>query len=294
LLKDAARLLAYAAATLILAALLAPVLFWTAQSLGGHGVLPFLAAYEFDRVFRRAVLIVALLLFWPLVRWLRIGGWRDFGLAPNPNRLRDVVAGFLIAAVPLLAFAAGLIVFRVYTLRELIFAGEIASRTLSAVVVPLLEEPLFRGLLLGVLLRRNSASFAVFFTSGVFSILHFLKSPEQSAAVVTWFSGFGSITNSFGQFGEPTLVLAGFTTLFLLGWILADARMLTRSLWLPIGLHAGWIFASALFNKVARREFDALPWLGRNLLIGIAPLCVALVSWALVRLWLRHVRATQN
>ena len=78
----------------------------------------------------------------------------------------------------------------------------------------------------------------------LFSILHFLKSPEQSTDTVTWLSGFVSLGNSFSQFAEPLLVTAGFTTLFLLGWILADARVRTHSLWLPIGLHAGWIFAS--------------------------------------------------
>lgn len=292
--KDAARLLAYAAATLILAALIAPLLYWLAQWLAARGVAPFLAAYEFDRIFRRAVLVTALLLFWPLLRWLKIGGWRELELAANPNRLRDVTAGFAIATLPLLAFAAALLLLRVYTVRESISAGDLASRTLSAVVVPFLEEPLFRGLLLGVLLRSGRDALATFITSAIFSILHFLKTPEQSVAHVTWLSGFQAIANSFGQFREPLLVLAGFTTLFLLGWILADARIRTRSLWLPIGLHAGWIFASAIFNKVARREFDALPWLGRNLLIGIAPLCLALVSWAIVRFWLRHVQTTRT
>ena len=89
-------------------------------------------------------------------------------------------------------------------------------------------------------------------------------------------------------------MLAGFTTLFLLGWILADARIRTRSLWLPIGLHAGWIFGSAAFNKIARRQFDVSPWLGENLLIGIAPLCVAAVSWLMLRAWLYHVQTPET
>ncbi|CAN5612097.1 hypothetical protein BH18VER1_BH18VER1_22600 [soil metagenome] len=292
--KDAARLLAYAAATLILAALLAPILFWGAQWLASHGVLPFLAEYEFDRVFRRSVLIVALALFWPFFKWLRIGGWPELGLAPNPHRLRDAGAGFLIAALPLLAFAVLLIVLEIYSFRRVISAGDLANRTLSAVVVPFLEEPLFRGLLLGVLLRQNARLLAILITSAVFSILHFLKTPEQSTDLVTWISGFESIGNSFGQFAEPILVLAGFTTLFLLGWILADARIRTRSLWLPIGLHGGWIFASAIFNKVARREFEALPWLGRNLLVGIAPLCVAVISWIILRAWIRYVETAKG
>jgi CAAX amino terminal protease family. len=51
--------------------------------------------------------------------------------------------------------------------------------------------------------------------------------------------------DAFAGFGDPMMVLAAFATLFLIGCILADARVLTRSLWLPIGLHAGWIFAAA-------------------------------------------------
>ena len=65
------------------------------------------------------------------------------------------------------------------------------------------------------------------------------------------------------------LVLAGFTTLLLIGVILAHARLSTRSLWLPIGLHAGWIFASGTFRQIAHREIVTLPWLGKSLLIGV-------------------------
>jgi membrane protease YdiL (CAAX protease family) len=292
-LKDAARLLAYGAASLLLGALVAPLLYWSAQALAARGILPVLAEFDFGTFFRRALLVVAILLFWPLLRWLRIG-WRELRLERNPHKLRDAAFGFAIAAAPLLLFGLLLLLLGVYNVRESISPLDLLERTASAVVVPFIEEPLFRGLILGVLLRANSDRVAIFFTSALFSILHFLKSPEQSTETVTWTSGFVSIGNSFSQFGEPMLVGAGFTTLFLLGWILADARIRTRSLWLPIGLHAGWIFASAIFNKVARREFEALPWLGRNLLIGIAPLCVALISWAILRAWLKHVEAAKN
>lgn len=292
--KDAARLLAFAAASLLIGAIIAPLLFWSAQWLATRGILPVLAEFDFGTFFRRALLIVAVLLFWPLLKWLRIKGWRELGLTRNPHWLRDALTGFVIAAAPLLLFGLLLLCLNVYSLRSTVSVLDVLERTLSAVVVPFIEEPLFRGLLLGILLRANSARVAVFITSAFFSILHFLKSPEQSTATVTWTSGFVSLANSFGQFREPLLVAAGFTTLFLLAWILADARIRTRSLWLPIGMHAGWIFASALFNKIARREFEALPWIGRNLLTGIAPLCVALISWAILHWWLRNVEASKS
>jgi membrane protease YdiL (CAAX protease family) len=82
--------------------------------------------------------------------------------------------------------------------------------------------------------------------------------------------------------------------LFVIGWILADARLLTRSLWLPIGLHAGWIFTAGAFNKIALRQQMILPWLGKNLLVGIVPLAVAGLTWLLMRSWLNYVDARRS
>lgn len=282
--KDAARLLAYGGAILLFAALAAPPLFWLGQN---H--FSALARFDFETFFHRALLIGAILFAWPLLRALRIRNLRELGLVRRERPWRDLTFGFAAAAIPLLVLGALLIALRVYTVRPTISLGDIGGRSITAIVVPFIEEPLFRGLILGVLLRSNSARVATLLTSAVFSILHFLKAPENTSTVVTWTSGFVSIANAFAQFTEPVLVLAGFTTLFLLGWILADARIRTRALWLPIGLHSGWIFSSALFNKIARREFDALPWIGRSLLIGLAPLCVGLITWALIRIWLRYV-----
>ncbi|MEO5720598.1 MAG: CPBP family intramembrane glutamic endopeptidase [Chthoniobacterales bacterium] len=287
--KDAARLLAYFAATVLFGAWVAPFLYWGAQAFIAQGHLMFLSKFDFETYFHRALLVGAIVFLWPLLRSLGVRKWRDLQLAPNPHRFRDAGAGFLIAAVPLLCFGALLLALEVYTLRPSISIGKILERTLSAIVVPFLEEPIFRGLILGVLLRATPVLAAIFSTSAIFSILHFLKAPEHTSTTVTWASGFVSIGNSFHQFNQPLLLLAGFTTLFLLGWILADARVRTQSLWLPIGLHGGWIFASAIFNKLARQQTEALPWLGKSLLIGIAPLGVALVSWAVLRWWLNHV-----
>jgi membrane protease YdiL (CAAX protease family) len=290
-LKDAARLLAYFFATVLFGALAAPVLWWAAQALMAQGHLTFLADKDFETFFHRALLLGALLFLWPLVRSLKLSGWRELGLEGNRSRWRDVAAGVAIAAVPLLCLAGVLVQLGIYQMRPSVAVGPIFERALSAVVVPLIEEPLFRGLILGVLLRAGASFAAKLWTSAFFSILHFLKAPDGTSTEVTWTSGFASIANAFHQFQQPLLVLGGFTTLFLLGWILAEARIRTRSLWLPIGLHGGWIFAAALFGKLARRQAEMLPWIGRNLLVGLAPLCVALISWAIMHLWLKHVEA---
>ena len=281
-------MLGYFIATILFGALAAPLLFWAAHGLAAHGILPALAQFDFEAFFHRAIMLGALLFIWPLLRWLGIRNARDLGLRPNPRWLRDTAMGFLISTIPLACCALVLIALGVYAVRASISWGALGSVAASAAVVPFIEEALFRGLFLGVLLRGNRPLVATLLSAGIFSIVHFLKGPDQATSVVGWDAGFISLAHSLDQFAQPMLLLAGFTTLFLLGWILAEARLRTRSLWLPIGLHAGWIFASGALNKIAQRETLALPWLGKSLYVGIVPLGVGLLSWAIMKGWLRR------
>jgi uncharacterized protein len=291
-LKDAARLAAYFIAIVVVGALLAPILFWSAQALATHGVLPFLAKYDFDTFFHRAILIAAVLLLWPLLRVSNVRGLADLGLAPNPHWARDVGAGVLLSVIPLLFCGALLIALHVYSFRHVLIWPRFSKVVLAAVSVPFIEETFFRGIVLGLLLRTGRKLLSVVAVSALFAAVHFLKGSEREPAIVTWTTGFESIGDAFAGFGDPMMVLAAFATLFLIGCILADARMFTRSLWLPIGLHAGWIFASGAFSLLARRQIVALPWLGKNLLVGIIPLGLTAVTWILMRLWLKNDRAS--
>jgi uncharacterized protein len=290
-LKDAARLLVYLLATVLVGALLAPCLFWAAQSLVAHGLLTFLARYDFETFFHRALLVAAGILLWPLVRSLEVRSPNDLQLSRNAHRWRDVLAGFILSATPLLCCGAILLASPIFSLRGAINWPAVAKVAAASAVVPIIEETFFRGLVLGILLKTGRRYMSIFVTSALYSIVHFLKAPERTSPDVTWISGFNSIAHAFVQFTDPFLVAAGFTTLFLIGCILADARLQTRSLWLPIGLHAGWIFASGVFNKIARHDLIVLPWLGKNLLVGIVPLGVACLTWLIMRGWLKYVDA---
>ena len=291
--RDAARLAAYFIAIVVVGALLAPILFWSAEALAAHGVFPFLAKYEFDTFFHRAILVAAVLLLWPLLRVGNVRRLADLGLAPNPHRAGDVGAGVLLSIIPLLFCAALLILLHVYSIRHVFVWPRLGKVFLAAVTVPFIEETFFRGIVLGLLLRTGRKLISVVAVSALFAAVHFLKGSEWEPALINWTSGFQSIGDAFAGFGDPMMVLAAFATLFLIGCILADARVLTRSLWLPIGLHAGWIFASGAFSWLARRQTVALPWLGKNLLVGIIPLGLAAVTWILMRQWLKHDRASK-
>jgi membrane protease YdiL (CAAX protease family) len=287
-LKDAARLLGYFAATVLFGAVTAPLLYWAAQAFAAKGIFPALATFDFESFFHRALMLGALLFLWPFLRWLRIKNARDLGLARNPHWLRHLALGFLISALPVICSEIFLVQRGIYSMKAIWDWPALGQIVLTAAFVPLLEETLFRGLFLGVLLRGLRPWPAIILSAAIFSIVHFLKAPDQTTTSVQWNSGFVSLAHSFDQFGEPMLVLAGFTTLFVIGLVLAHARVSTQSLWFPIGLHAGWILASSVFSKIARREILALPWLGKSLLIGLVPLGACLLSWLLLRQWLKY------
>jgi CAAX amino terminal protease family. len=287
-------LLVYLLATVIFGALLAPLLYWGSHALIAHDTFTFLARYDFETYFHRALLMAALILLWPLARSLEIRKLDDLQLAPNPHRGRDLVAGLLLSSVPLLCCGAVLVAMPLFSIRANINWAAVGKVAAAAAFVPIIEEIFFRGLILGALLKTGRQLLSIVLTSALYSIVHFLKAPDQTSPDVTWFSGFNSIAHAFVQFTDPLLVGAGFTTLFLIGWILAEARLLTRSLWLPIGLHAGWIFTAGVFNKIALRQFIALPWLGKNLLVGFVPLAVACLTWLLMRGWLKYVDSSTS
>ena len=291
--KDAARLAAYFAATILTAAVVAPLLFWAAQSSAGQGLFPFLARYGFETFFHRAILIAAVILLWPFLHLSNVRSIVDLRLAPNPHWGRDISVGIFFSAIPLLCCGGLLVALDVYSFRHNFAWAKFGKLFSTSVAVPLIEEAFFRGIVLGVLLRTGRQYMSIFATSAIFSIVHFLKAPQQTSTIVTWTSGLNSVAHSFGQFSDPMMLVSAFATLFLIGWILADARILTRSLWLPIGLHGGWIFASGAFNLMARQQNFALPWLGKNLLVGIVPLGVAGLTWIIMRAWLKYDRASQ-
>jgi membrane protease YdiL (CAAX protease family) len=293
-LKDAARLFIYLAASVLLAALIAPLLFWSAHSATLQDFAHLFAGVDFESFFHRALLIALLVLLWPFLHWVRVRRWQDLGLEPNRHWSRDVLAGFLLAAIPLLCCGAALLALHLFSPRHMINWFALAKVVGATFAVPAIEETFFRGLVLGLLLRSGHKYMSILATSVLFSIVHFLKAPEQTSTVVTWAAGFNSIVHSFSPFANPMLVGAAFTTLFLIGWIMADARVQTRSLWLPIGLHAGWILANGVFNRVAHHGVAALPWFGKNLLVGIVPLIVGCLTWLLMRGWLRYADAAKT
>lgn len=281
------KLLLYLAATLLLGALLAPGLFWAGEALGLRGI-------DFHRYFNRAVFVAALVLLPVAARALDVRGWADFGLRKNPCAGRQAVVGFTLALGGLwvlgaLGVASGAFVWKPPGAGKL--AGVVALAALSALGAAGAEEFFFRGALQGIVARGARTAWGpVVFIAALFAVLHFLKPPSGTipAEAVDTTSGFRMIPRAFWQFGRPGLVLAGWTTLFLVGLILGGARWWTGSLWASFGLHAGWIFGLKTFAATTRRTGAGWPWFGHNLYLGAGPVLTLALTGVVVWFWLRR------
>lgn len=318
---DAFRIVLYLVSVLALGALLAPALYDGGKWLAGL-VVSFkqentpvvgwiggkLAKHEFDSYFNRAVLVAAVGLLFPFLKWNGVSRGALPGIQPNPLRAADVVAGFALAAVVL--GVTGLVAVRMgaYTKNFQANWDATFSRALtSAAGASLVEEWIFRGAFLGVALRAARPWTAILAVSALFSILHLLQAPDLknygdrfAAHNLGWHSGFEMIGVIFQRNLQPALFVSEFLTLFALGVILAWARWRTASLWLSVGLHAGLVFAFTLFNGATRTsralrkgEFrlgegdNAIPLIGENLKIGLLPLGALVIVALLTGLWLK-------
>jgi membrane protease YdiL (CAAX protease family) len=235
-------------------------------------------------------MVVALIGLAILIPSLNFRGWRDLKIFKNPCAVMDVTAGVLLAAGFLLFMGAGFLYMGFFVPEAEADWGIIPKLILTAVAVGIVEEVFFRGAILGICLRRMKVLNAVILTSGLFALIHFLK-PKLKIAdhEVTWTTGLDALGLAFSQFQDLPAVTAQFLTLFALGVVLAITRLRTRSLWLPMGLHAGWVLGYELFKKNTDASASIAqwaPWVGADLKIGVIPLIIIAITGALASLWI--------
>lgn len=255
---------------------------------------------DFDRFFDRSLLLCALLLIPFLIHRLRRLPGSDADhpsltpLLPKSRRLVHLTFGLVLAGGLLWGLGEVLQMFGGFETKESRGFSRWASKALMPTFfASVIEEWLFRGLILGLWLRALPTGKAIVACSLLFAAVHFLKPPESWTATDgnSPTAGFELLGAVVGQWLNPSFFIREFLALFLIGLILAVARVRTRSLWLPIGLHAGWILAFKSFNLFHRRvpmeEFPAI-WVGEDLRSGVAPILTLCLTAALLTLFLRR------
>lgn len=291
--SEAGAVLLWVAASLLLAAGMVPWLYQAGKGLAGWmeaqgagGVLGWLGyacrRADFGRFFNRSLLAAALALLPFLLLRLR----REEVKSPLAGVAESWQRGLLLWAMGLIAaggvvWALGLILAQVGTFQASPVQptlGQLVNKVVvSAVAVSVVEEWLFRGLLLGLWLRVSRPPVAACGTALVFAFVHFLtpppgypiQNPASSGAGFEWLKGI------LLHFTDPAFMAADFLTLFGVGLVLAGARIRTGHLWLPIGLHCGWVVAFKVFNLTHLKLPDGPVGdllIGDSLRTGLLPL----------------------
>ncbi len=221
--------------------MLAPWLYFLAERGASHRSGLYHLA-PFHRFLDRSLLGLALIGLWPLLRYLGIRSWREVGFSRDGGGWRKAGLGFLIGFGSLALVAAVVIIGGA---REVHISGDVGKQLLGAIltaaVVAILEEVLFRGGLFGALRKALQWPVALVISSAVYALVHFLKK-GNSPAQVDWLSGLGLLPQMFRNFADLSYIVPAFFVLLLVGAILALAYQRTGSLYMSIGLHAGWIF----------------------------------------------------
>jgi membrane protease YdiL (CAAX protease family) len=286
----------YIAVVFLGAALLAPWLYWLVQAVA-H-TFPRLADQPFHRFVNRALLILALAGLWPLLRALGATSLREIGLARPTAHWRTLLRGFLLGCASLALVAAVTLVAggRAFNRDNdpMRLAEKIAGAALSAVVVALLEETLFRGGIFGGLRRVFHWHVALVASSMIYAIVHFLESTKHEG-VVTWMSGLELLPRMMGGFTNWEQIVPGFFNLTLAGALLALAYQRTGNLYFSIGLHAGWIFWLKSYVAITADVASANPWLWgtRKMIDGwLALVVLSLTLFVFIRLPLKQETAS--
>ena len=217
---------------------------------GLAGVAELAGAAEPSRVGRKA-LVPAFLAAWVVLLGLKRGdAVRAFGLEGARTRLAVVARGLLCGAGSLALLNLILMAVDARRFEPELAAGALALKVvlylLQALGLALLEESLFRGVLHGRLRAAAGARVAIIVGSVVFGVSHFLRPPKTDPPQAWW----DTMRACGAGLGEA------FTTrwkecvgLILVGLVLALLREGRRTILLPLGVHAGWVWVRFVSGK---------------------------------------------
>jgi membrane protease YdiL (CAAX protease family) len=254
-------LVIYIVVVFIGGAVLAPWLYWLAQTVA-HS-FPQIAGAPFHRFVDRSLLLLALAGLWPLLRALGATSWREAGLVPPHGQWKKNFSGLLLGFVSLAvvagtALGSGNRIF-IQGLTAHKIVGTIFSAIATAASVATLEEILFRGGIFGGLRRMFYWPLALIASSMVYALVHFLQRMEWAGAVA-WNSGLILLPRMLGGFADFHALVPGFFSLTLAGILLGLAYQRTGNLYFSIGLHAGWIFWLKTYGAFTTSAPRAATW----------------------------------
>lgn len=288
--RPLAALAAFLVFVFVGGALLAPWLYHAVQAVAPDSKL---AHTAFGRYVNRALLLMALVGVPFYVRASGIRRWADVGLDPRAVRWRRVGVGFALGFCSLAAVCAVALLGGGRVWNPDRTAGQIVANLLGALltagVVAVLEELLFRGAIFGGLRRALPWGPALLLSSAIYAIVHFMGRPATPPAVDA-LSGLRVLPTVLAGMLQPGGLVPAFLNLTLAGVVLALAYHVTGDILTSIGIHAGWIFWLKFYGYATKAVpgVDPVFWGTKKLVDGWLAFVALVVVLGIVALTQRR------
>ncbi len=231
---------------------------------GAGDILPF------QKVVSKSTQVLLILSIFPAMKILNIDK-QQLGFAARPVFFKQLLQGLGLGLITLLPIFIVLYVVNINvfdTTREWtigLIIAKLAYTLLLALIISLIEEPLFRGILLVGLNKKIPTVLAIIISATYYGALHFLDNNEVVLAQeVHFWTGFSLLKGAFINIFDP-LMFSSLASLTMVGVFLGVVRtQVPNSLALCIGCHACWVWQI----KMSKILFDTNLWSDYIYLVG--------------------------
>lgn len=231
-------------------------------TLGYFIVLGIGDAIPFRQILTRSTQLFLVLSIFPIMAYLKVNK-EELGFAPIGVLSKQLLQGFGLGFIVLIPVLVVL-----YVLKITVYKGQfwtvglminaMTMNLLVALLISVIEETLFRGIVLVGLKRKLPVIAAIILTSTYYAGLHFLSIKTNLAVQdITISSGFLMLGEAVGNLFRLASVPA-FFALLMVGIFLGVLRTQKKiSLGLCIGCHTSWVWLIKINKKLFNTDFSA-------------------------------------
>ncbi|MDP1666378.1 MAG: CPBP family intramembrane metalloprotease [Methylobacter sp.] len=218
-----------------------------------------------SKIITKSTQLFLVLSIFPAMAYLKFNKG-DLGFVTKAVFLKQVLLGFGLGFVTLMPvfiaqYALGInIIDEAQQWSVGLVVEKMVISLLVALLVSMIEEPIFRGVLFAGLKKNLPVVAVILLSSTYYAALHFLDShseiPFQQAGIL---SGFTLLGEAFANLLNPE-ILSAFLALLMVGIFLGVLRAeVKQSLGLCIGCHTSWVWqikmSKSLFNTDSSSEY---------------------------------------
>ncbi len=217
----------------------------------------------FRKIISKSTQLFLVLSIFPAMAYLKINK-EELGFAARPVFVKQLLQGFGLGFMTLMPVFIVQYVLKINVIDDTLIwtvgwvARNMAISLLLALIISLIEEPLFRGILLVGLNKKIPVMAAILISASYYAALHFLgNKTDIPVQELNLFSGFTLLGEAVGNLLNPNR-LSAFFALLMVGIFLGVLRtQIKSSLGLCIGCHTCWVWQIKMSKQLFNTDFSS-------------------------------------